>query len=240
MSENMLELLCRILLVPLLRRYLEERGTPMFVGSSQFIYWQQYAPTQSLSPDIYVVPGLPPDAVPGSIKTWELGKEGIPIFAIEIVSTDKPKDYERAPVRYDELGIQELVIYDPTFESRHHGKRFQVYRRLPKKGLRLVDSTNDDRVESRVLGCFLREVQEGSSPRLRLGVGKRGEALVPTQEEVAEQRAETERVAKEAALQAKEAALQQVEAERIAKEAAEERIRQLEALLDEQRRKTEG
>jgi Uma2 family endonuclease len=224
MGENTLETLIRVVLLPLLQRYLAERGTPMFVGSSQFIYWQQFNSARSLAPDIYTIPALPPDAEPTCIKTWELGPGGVPPFALEVVSGDKGKDYVLAPQRYDELGTRELVIYDPEFEHRRDGRRFQVFRRLKGRGLTQVEATNDERVRSRVLGCSLVEVPEGSSVRLRLGVGKGGDELFPTALEAQRAATEAERAAKEAERAAKEV-------ERAARQQSETRVAELEARL---------
>ena len=66
MGENTLELRIRLFLIPLLARYLRERGSLPFVGGNQFIYWRQHEPTCSVAPDVYVVPGLAPGTRPVS------------------------------------------------------------------------------------------------------------------------------------------------------------------------------
>ena len=195
MGENTVELNIRLFLVPLLRRYLEQKGLSYFVGSNQFIYWEQHTPTRSVAPDVYVVPSLAPDAQFGCIKTWEASPPTVPSFALEVVSENRAKDYERAPLRYDALGVKELVVFDPKHEQRREGRRWQVWRRVARRGLVLVEVSDEDRVRSKGLGCYLREVTAGSSVLIRLGLGASGEELVPTAEEAeraARERAEAE------------------------------------------------
>ncbi|HEU4410213.1 MAG TPA: Uma2 family endonuclease [Polyangiaceae bacterium] len=204
MGEPTLELFIRLVLVPLLERYLAARGLTAFVGSNQFIYWAQFEPTRSVAPDLYVVPGLAPRTQFDSIQTWLDGR--VPSFALEIVSHDKRKDYVHAPERYAELGVRELVIYDPKASRRRGvGVTWQVYRRLSKRGFVQVEATGGDRVRSKVLGCVLREVRgAGGALELRLGVGARGDELVPTEAEEARSAAERERAEKERAVAEKE------------------------------------
>lgn len=78
--------------------------------------------------------------------------------------------------------------------------RWQVYRRVRGRGFVRVFAAMGDRVESHALGCWLRLVDEGGNPRLRLGTGPHGDALVPTDaERAAQERAAQERAAKDAA-----------------------------------------
>ena len=190
MGESVLQKLIVELLRPLLERWLAARAAPSFVGANQFIYWVQYEPTRSVAPDVYVLPGVPPGA---AFKTWKVWETGVvPSFALEIVSADVEKDYAEAPRRHDELGVRELVVFDPESAAGGDRVRWQVFRRRPRKGLVLEERTDGDRVRSEVLGCWLRSVGEGASLRVRLATGAHGETLVPSE-------AEAERAAKEAA-----------------------------------------
>lgn len=176
------------LLRPLVERYLSARGIRAHAGSDQYIYWAQYEPTSCVAPDVYVLPGVPQDIAIDVWKVWERGV--IPSLALEVVGRDPHKDYELSPRRYADLGVKELIIFDP-FPSGDR-RIFQVYRRL-RGGFRLVESTDADRVRSRELGCFVRVVGGGAATRLRLALGRSGDELFPTGEEA-------ERAAKEAAL----------------------------------------
>jgi hypothetical protein len=129
-----------------------------------------------------------------------------------------------APQRHDELGTQELVVFDPYVGAGPGRRRFRVHRRDRKGRLVVVEETNRAWVESQVLGCVLRCVGEGEGMRLRLGVGPEGVELVPTDAERAKKEAErarkeAERARKEAerAKAAEQAKLK--EAERARKEA---------------------
>jgi hypothetical protein len=180
------------LLRPLIERWLGVRGEVAFVGADQFIYYEQYNSTARVAPDLYVLPGIPPET---HVRVWKVWETAVaPRFALEIVSTDRRKDYEEAPERHDAAGTEELVVFDPwpAMGPRGEGLRWQVFRRGPG-GLERVETGDGDRVMSRALGCWLRVVGEGLGQRVRLAEGSGGEALFPTAEEA-------ERAAKEAAL----------------------------------------
>jgi len=211
MAEGTLHRELAELLRPLVARHLAGAGVVARVGANQFIYWKQYEPTRSVAPDVYVLPGIDPTLEFGAWKVWESGV--VPSFALEIVSGDVSKDYEDAPLRYAELGVSELVVFDPlpTPASDRRAReelaqercRWQVYRRAGKRGFPLVERTNADRVRSKVLGCWLRDVSVRrptsthgaavSSRELRLAIDPHGEELVPTEAEAARAAAETER-----------------------------------------------
>jgi hypothetical protein len=180
------------LLRPLVERYLRERGTHAHVGSDQYVYWRQHDPQACVAPDLYILPGVPQDLAIGVWKTWESGV--VPAFAIEVVGRDPHKDYEDAPRRYAELGVDELVVFDPFPGPERIA--FVVYRR-GAGGLQRVQATQADRVWSRHLDCFVRRVGENAATRLRLALGERGDELFPTAEEAERAATERERAATE-------------------------------------------
>ena len=197
MGEGSLQRFISELFRALVERWLMTRpgGVPTFVGANQFIYWQQFNSKRTLAPDVFVLPGVAPGIKINSWKTWEHGFA--PSFALEVVSQDDYlKDYRDGPTSYDEIGVKELVIFDPEYRNDLTDRlRFQVFRRLskPGRGLVRVEATNDDRVRSRVLGCHLRAVGANlDTLRLRLATGPKGDALFPTE-------AESERVERLAA-----------------------------------------
>lgn len=177
------------LLRPLVERYFAQRGTQGHVGSDQFIYWRQFEPQACVAPDIYVLPGVSQAIAIGVWKVWERGGI-VPNFALEVVGRDPHKDYQDSPRRYAELGVEELVVFDP-FPGPDR-VAFAVYRR-GSDGLRQVETTQGDRVFSEQLDCHLRRVGAEATTRLRLATGESGQTLFPTTEEA-------ERTAKEAAL----------------------------------------
>jgi hypothetical protein len=152
---------------------------------------------------------------------------------LEVVSTDVDKDYIDAPRLYGELGVKELLVFDPDYEESPDRYRFQVYRHIARRGLVRTTVTNDDHVASKVLGCFVRAVGSGETTRLRLAVGPEGETLIPTEAEEERRAKEQERAAKEQERAAKE----QERAARMAAEAEVERLRALLRQLPEKPRR---
>jgi Putative restriction endonuclease len=218
------------LLRPLVDLWLVLCERPSFVGSDQFVYYKRHNPKKCVAPDVYVLPGVPRDA---RVKVWQVWKTGIvPSLCIEVVaSDDAEKDYREAPERYAELGVDELIIFDADHHLSPERVRWQRYRKLKTRGFVLVESSNGDRIRSRVLRCFLRVVGEGDEARVRLATGPAGDELVPTEAEAERAAKEVERAAKEAERAAKEVERAAKEAERAAKEAALGRVAELEALL---------
>jgi hypothetical protein len=201
MGESILQALISELLRPLIARFLRERGVKAFVGADQFFYYDQEDISLRIAPDVYVLPGIEEPREERVWKCWEL--EQPPSFALEIVGRDAAKDYEDAPIDYKSIGVRELVVFDPDWTPKSRTRvRWQVWRRVGKRGLVPVLKSNDDRIESRALGCWLRLVGEGGARRVRLATGAFGEELVATDEELAERervRAESERALREAA-----------------------------------------
>jgi hypothetical protein len=151
-----------------------------------------------VAPDLYVLPGVAPGTrVRTWKKVWETGI--VPSFALEVVSSDVDKDYVEAPRDYADLGVHELVIYDPDAGRAPDRVRWQVYRRVARRGLVRVEADAGDRVRSRVLGCWLRVVGTGEDARLRVATGPQGDVLFPTRAEAAEARRKTAEHARDVA-----------------------------------------
>lgn len=241
-EESLQRFICE-LLRPLIERFLLAKKKPAFVGADQFIYYRKHDPRGRVAPDVYVLAGVRPGR---RIRTWKTWLDGAPpSFALEVVSGDVEKDYAKSPERHDECGVSELVVFDPDFEEERDRIRFQVFRRVGKRGLVRVLATNDDRIASKTLGCHIVAVGAGEGMRLRLGVGKQGDELFPTEEEF--QRGEKERERgekerergekererseKERALAEVDRALAELDRERAGRLAAEEELERLRAKL---------
>jgi hypothetical protein len=224
MGEHEIQRLIAELLRPLLDRFLLERGRPAHVGADQFIYWEEGNPTRRLAPDVYVLPGVDRGIAIRSWKTWETGI--VPSLAFEVASGDLAKDYEDGPAEYAHLGVSELVVFDPHATPASKSRvRWQVFRRVGKRGLVRVDVSQGDRVESKVLQAWFRAVGRGDAVRVRIAEGDHGEQLFPTE-------VEAERAAKEAERAAKEAERAAKEAERAGRLAAEAEVARLRLLLE--------
>ncbi|MFO0548240.1 MAG: Uma2 family endonuclease [Polyangiaceae bacterium] len=210
-GEDFLQRLIVELLRPMVERWLAEQGVVALTGADQFVYFRRGDTRKRVAPDVFVLPGVRPGRRVRSWKTWEEGI--VPSFALEVVSLDVDKDYIDAPTLYRELGVKELVVFDPDYEAEPGRYRFQVFRLSKSRGV-VREVTNEDRVRSKTLGCWIRATGVGETTRLRLATGPHGDALVPTD---AEER-EHERTEKEAERAAKEHERAEKERERAAKE----------------------
>jgi Uma2 family endonuclease len=228
-GEDLLQRLIVELLRPLVERWLADAGTPALTGADQFIYFRRGDVRRRVAPDVFVLPGVRPGRRIRSWKTWEEGI--VPSFALEVVSSDVDKDYIEAPELYRDLGVRELVLFDPDFEDEADRYRFQLYRQRGRRGFVRAIVTNEDRVRSAVLGCWLRVTGTGATTRLRLATGAVGDALVPTQEERERAEKERERAEKERERAEKEHERAEREREHSARIAAEREVAQLKALL---------
>ena len=152
------------------------------VGANQFIYWVEGDPKKTVAPDVYVLPGVPADTDIDCWKVWETGI--VPSVVVEVVSRSVKKDYVEVIERYRELGVPEVIVFDgkaPKGSPRR--VRWQIFRRIKGQGLTRVEVSNEDRVQSRQLGCWIRMVGTGASQRLRVALGPRGDELLPTEAE---------------------------------------------------------
>ena len=214
MAEGKRHLILRTFLYQLLRYRL---GAAHSVGSDQFVYWNARDPQRKLAPDVFVCLDVP-DTSFGSWKTWE---RRVPELAIEVVSPseDAGEDWEDKLDRYHELGVRELVRFDPEAEA---GARLRIWDRIDddlcERRIASEDDCTSITLGLRWLVCAVEDEPVGL--RLADAQGR----IVPTA-------LETERAAKEAERTAKEAERTAKEAERAARERAEARVRELEAEL---------
>ena len=188
MGEHELQTLILEVLRPLLEALLKARGLVAHVGSDQFIYWERGRPDKCLAPDIYVLYGVDQSRVIDSWRVWET--DTVPRFALEVVTSDYRKDYEENIPLYEELGVDELILFDP-FPGRNR-IRFQIFRRTGaqnksgRPGLIPVTSTDGDRVRSEVLKAWFVAAGANHDVRLRVGFDPNGAELLPTASEQAE------------------------------------------------------
>ncbi len=243
MAESTLQRLMSIYLLLLIKRFLREvsegsllkaKGykslrsqSPLFSCADQFWYYSEGDTHKCLAPDVYVLPKTDPTLAPSCWRLWEL--ECPPLFALEIVSSDVDKDYEETPRAYAQTGVRELVIFDPEApklaavsgaKPERVRVRWQIWRRGTNGQWSREVESNEDRVHSQSLCCWLRLVGKGDARLLRLGLGPTGDELfLSSDEREVFERSEKERERSEK------------EREREARERAEERIRSLEAEL---------
>ena len=194
--------------------YLEDR-TQAYVSGNNFVFWREGDPKARISPDGYVVFGVPPQAR-DSYKAWEEGGR-LPDVVFEFTSrkTRREDTDTKLPLYEQTLRTPEYFLFDPTgdyLRPRLQGCRLEGGRYVR---LELVNN----RLHSEQLGLDL--VQEGET--LRLVDPATGETLPTLQEE--KWRLEAERAARLAA----EA---QAEAERTIRLAADAEIARLRAEIE--------
>jgi Uma2 family endonuclease len=116
------------------------------VSSEQFVYFNARDPRRCCVPDVYVKL----DVRVSDISTWRVWERGAPEIAVEIASPSdrEPWSWEDKLERYHELGVRELIRFDPDATG---GDRLHVW-----------DRVEDDLVE--------REVHGDSSPCLPLAL----------------------------------------------------------------------
>lgn len=206
------------------------------ISSNNYFLWKKGDPTRCLSPDVFLIENAP-EEIPDAWRLWEPDNPP-PSWALEIVSNEWNKDYDLAPAKYEELGCQELVVFDPDAalgKTRNRRRKpLTVYRRTAEGRLQKIFEGAGP-AWSQQLDLWLLPSREGYSVNLRLSEDEAGARLVPTEEESA--------IALERARQLDQAqferALNLQRAAREAEQAAHDReVRLLEAQLREAKAKT--
>ena len=166
-----------------------ERGWSAFVGRDQFFAWAESEPLVRVSPDAYVLGGKAPSPLPAMWETWRPG-HAPPRVAVEVVSEDTwLEDYEDNPPKYSQLGVEELVIFDPwAVSERRPAERvpLQVFRRTSEGALVRVHAdvgpARSDAL-SDPSGALWWVVTREPAPRLRIARDAAAAELVPTEAE---------------------------------------------------------
>ena len=181
--------------VGLLVGWKQRTGRDAQVGHDLALRWDEAHPRVGVDPDVYVVEPPPPegDAVT-SLRTWVTGHFP-PLLAVEIVSPSRPdKDYGSSPLKYAASGTQELWVFDPELagpKAQGGPFRIQVWRRDEGGSFARVYA-GEGPVFSEAIEGWVFAVDEGRS--LAIADDAAGTRWWMTPEE-------TERAAKEAALQ---------------------------------------
>ena len=162
--ESKLHLKLRTALFMILTRELAARAC---IGSEQFVYWNARDPRRCLAPDAFVKLGRS-DEIFSSWKIWERG--GPPELAVELLS--ESDDWEDNLERYHELGVRELVSFDPE------SQRLRVWDRVDEDLVeRIVEEST---TPSTTLGAFWVVASVDGTPGLRLARDVEGRELWPT------------------------------------------------------------
>ena len=170
MAESDLHAACMMYVSCALRRLFERRGREdVYVGSNNFLYYEQGNARAVVAPDVYVVLGAP-GHLRDTYLLWNEPKG--PDFVLEVTSASTRRDDERRKRDvYAALGVREYFLYDPRGEyltPALQGWRLRdgEYRALPAV---TVLSNRGVAVASEVLGLELRDEREARMVRLRDG-----------------------------------------------------------------------
>ncbi len=141
----------------------------VYVGGNLFLYYEQGNPGAVVSPDVFVVQGVPKLPRRRNYKLWQEGSP--PDLVIEVSShSTRLEDLGNKRALYSWLGVEEYLLYDPLGE----------YLKPPLKGFRLagqdyqpLDNDPDGSISSR-LGLTFRVEGE----RLRVVETATGRSLL--------------------------------------------------------------
>ena len=159
-------------------------GEPdVYVSGNLLLYYVEGNPRKSISPDVFLVRGVPKR----QRKTYFLWKEGkAPDFVIEITSDTTSQEDLKKKDRYEALGVTEYILFDPLDDYLH--PRLQGYQ-LRRGRYQPIPREEDGSLRSRMTGLILRP--EGQN--LRLIDAVTGERLLGRREEAAARQAAEER-----------------------------------------------
>jgi Uma2 family endonuclease len=195
MAETEIHLDVTIDLIQGLRR--RYRDVPdVYVVGDMFLYYVQGDPRSVVSPDIFLVRGVPKTPRRRIYKLWEEGKA--PSLVIEVTSdSTRDEDVRKKKAIYEQLGVEEYFLFDPLGDYlKPHLQGYRLdngrYQRLP--------AGPDGSLRSLTTRLILRPEDTG----LRLVDAETGETL-PWEGELddrlraAEERADREAAARRAA-----------------------------------------
>ena len=160
------------------QRYLGQR---VYVSSNLLVYYEEGNPRRFIVPDVFLVQ----DCDPGPrriFKTWQEKRSPDVVFEITSRSTAR-EDAVLKPAVYEQIGVRELFLYDPTAE----------YLDPPLRGFRLRHSRlmplerRGETLHSEVLNVEL----SLDGQRLKMTDSASGEALLTEAEAL---RAEVKRL----------------------------------------------
>ena len=168
MAETDIHGACMMYVTCALRGWFKRRGrTDVYVASNNFLYYEQGNPRAVVSPDVYVVVGVPAH-LRDTYLLWNEPKG--PDFVLEVTSASTRRvDERRKRDVYAALGVSEYFLYDPRAEYLTpplQGWRLRdgAYRPLPSV---TVLAGREVAMASEVLGLELRDEREARMVRLR-------------------------------------------------------------------------
>ncbi|MBH24138.1 MAG: hypothetical protein CMH57_06740 [Myxococcales bacterium] len=239
MGQSPEQLECILILLSAIQQWLieTERGH-LYAGADVFFGWRPDHELVQISPDVFVFEPPAGFMDQGSIQVWKPGHNP-PLVAVEIVSKDWKKDYIDLDRKYDQLGAQELIVFDPHaargtpplpgLSAPERGMRqpLQVWVRDAQGSLVRTRATGQRPVYSEALGAWWVITTTRHGPRLRVARDEQGRDLIATAEEARRSAEEAREFAEEAREAAEEALAQEERARRAAERAHEEALAEI-------------
>jgi Uma2 family endonuclease len=163
-DEPMAETELHIDAIVRLRELLEDlyRGRPgVFIGTDQFLYWEEGNPAARRAPEVMVAFGVPQREPRTSNFTWE--ENGVvPQFVCEFASEHSwREDIGEKFDLFEQIGVREYFVFDP--QDRYLRPSLQGWR-LHNDAYRQIRRGTDESLESQELGVRL--LAEGAHVRL--------------------------------------------------------------------------
>jgi Uma2 family endonuclease len=185
----------------------------VLVSANNFFYYKEGDPKSVVSPDVYMVKGVPSAPPRDNYLLWKEGK--VPSLIVEVTSrSTRGKDLKKKDL-YAKLGVPEYFMFDP--EGDYLKPPLQGFRLLKGEYLSIPPAA-DGSVTSRTTGVIFHPEKEW----VRLVDAATGEPLLTSEEWREKTRAVEERAKQEAE----------------ARRQAELRVRELEEELERLRRKS--
>jgi Uma2 family endonuclease len=177
------------------RRYRDVQN--VYVVGDMFLYYVQGDPRSVVSPDVFLVRGVPKTPRRRIYKLWEEGEA--PSLVIEVTSdSTRDEDVGKKKAIYERLGVEEYFLFDPLGD--YLKPNLQGYRLVGGRYQR-IPAEADGSLRSLTTGLILRPEADS---RLRMVDAETGEPL-PSDAELedlrraAEERADREAAARQAA-----------------------------------------
>ncbi len=168
MAETEIHLDVTIDLIQGLRRRYRDDANVYVVGD-MFLYYVQGDPRSVVSPDVFLVHGVPKTPRRRIYKLWEEGKA--PSLVIEVTSdSTRDEDVRKKKAIYESLGIEEYFLFDPLGD--YLKPRLQGYRLAGGRYQRLP-ADPDGALRSLTTGLIL----QPEGPGLRLVDAETGEPV---------------------------------------------------------------
>jgi Uma2 family endonuclease len=172
----------------------------VFIAANMFLYYVEGNPRKHVSPDLFVVKGVPKEPGRRSYRVWdEGGKRPDVVVEFTSASTRREDTEKKFELYRDVLKVGEYFLFDPYDEYLH--PRLQGYRLARGRYVRIKPV--DGRLRSKLLGLDL----EADSELLRFinpATGKRLQ-IPPEVEHESSRNAEARRLAEEEARRSNEA-----------------------------------